>query len=225
MEAADAVQHSQSHPPQRLNRVLYCLIIASFFLPFATVRSCTGDEGGGVSYTGIELLTEEAGALLIGVLLLAGLFLALSFRRRVFAVIQQGLLSATKALLCGIAILTTFFATSMTFMFSRVNLQMGFFVCVGSWLALEHLSLRAALHDYSLARNECREKPPPWALVVGALAVLAFVLTAWQSEPDGAAEVAFGLFTGILVGVPFVVLAMLLAVWSKCRDYGAIAHE
>ena len=171
------------------------------------------------------MLGAEAGMLLIGVLLVAPLLLAFSFLRRMLIAIQQGLLSAAKGLLCGIAILTTFFATGMTFMFSHVSLQIGFFVCVGAWLVLELLSVRAALLSYSLARTECRDKPPPWGWMVGILAGVVFVVTAWQSEPDGVAELTFGLFAGVLVGVPLIVVAMLMAVWIKCRNGGAVAYE
>ena len=64
----DVLRPIERQPPQRLNRTLYLLVLASFFLPFATVRSCAGEEG--VSHTGIGLLQEDAGALLVGVLLL-----------------------------------------------------------------------------------------------------------------------------------------------------------
>jgi hypothetical protein len=218
-------QGKEPPAPQRLNRILYSLIIASFFLPFATVRSCMGGEGEGTSYTGIELLAEEAGVLLLGVLLLAALLLAYSFRHRVFTVIQQGLLSASKALLCAIAILTTFFATGMTFMFSRVSLHVGFFVCVGSWLVLEVLLVRAGLLSYSLSRTECRERPPPWGAVVGVVAVVVCGVSVWRSEPNGALELAVGLLTGVLLGAPLVVLALLFAVWYRCRTTEAVSSR
>lgn len=49
---------------------------------------------------------------------------------------------------------------------------------------------------------------------------------AWGVElsPDGAVEVALGMFAGVLAAVPSVVLAMLLAVWIECRNHGAVAY-
>ena len=89
-------------------------------------------------------------------------------------------------------------------------------------MVLEVLSLRTAFLNYSLARTECREKPPPWGWVVGILAVVAFAVTVWRSEPDGAVEAGLGLLAGILVGAPVVVLAMLSAVWYRCSRNGVV---
>lgn len=217
MSSETSVQRSQPQPHQRLNRVLYCLAIVSFFLPFATVKSCTGDEGEGDSYTGIQLLGEDAGALLIGVILLAMLLLAFSFRHRVLSAIWQGILSAIKALLCALAILTTFFATGITFMFSRVSLQAGFHICVGSWFLLQILFTHGALRNHTVARSGCREPPPPWGLAVGVLVTTVVVASAWISEPNGIVELLLGVFAGFLIGAPLIIVAMLLAVLYRLR--------
>jgi hypothetical protein len=163
------------------------------------------------------LLTDDAGALLIGVILLAALLLALSFRRWALTPIRRGLSSAIEALLCAVAILTTFFATGITFMFSRVSLQIGFFICAGAWVLLHILYTRSALQQYRCARKDCREPPPPWGLSVGAMAIVVIIATAWISEPNGAVELLIGGFVGVLLGVPITVLAMLSAVLYRLR--------
>jgi len=212
----------QQQSPHRLHRVLQLLIIVSFFLPFATVSSCVGDEAEGASYTGVELFTEDAGALLIGVVLLAALLLVFSFRHRALAPVSQGLASALEALLSAIAILTTFFATGITFMFSRVSFELGFYICVGCWFLLEILSLRSAVRHYGAARAGCREPPPPWGLVVGVGVTIVIVVSAWISEPTGITELLLGVVAGILIGLPFVVLAMLVAVRFRLYRHAAV---
>jgi hypothetical protein len=217
MEAENAVRRHTPRRPQRIKRVLHIAIICSFLLPFATVSSCVGDETEGTPYTGVELLAEDAGALLVGVILLAALLFAFSFKPLTFAPIRQGLLLAFEALLCAIAILTTFFATGIAFMFSRVSLQVGFFICTGSWILLLLLDTRSALGDYSQARQGCRQPPPPWGLVVGVLTVTVISISTWISEPNGILELLLGVFTGILIGVPITVLAMLSSVFYRLR--------
>jgi len=222
MTEASIRQENEPQPPQRLSRVLYSLIIASFVLPFATVSSCMDNEAAGTSYTGVDLLTEDAGALLIGVIVLAALLLAFSFRRRALTSIRQGLLSALESLLCAVAILTTFFATGITFMFSRVSLQIGFYICTGSWFLMHVLYMQSALREYSLARKACREPPPPWGLVVGSLVLIVIIATAWVSEPTGIVELLLGVFAGLLIGSPLVVLAMLFAVRFRLYRHAAV---
>jgi len=107
-------------------------------------------------------------------------------------------------------------------MFSRVSFQVGFYMCVGSWLVLEILHLRAAIQNHTLARNACEERPPPWGMVTGILAVVVFAVVAWQSEPDGFFELSLGISEGILVAVPLVVLARLLAVWFRSSHRVAV---
>jgi len=215
----------QQQPSQRLNRVLHLLIIVSFFLPFATVRSCVGDEVVSSSYSGFELLAEDAGALLIGVVLLAALLLAFSFRRRALAPVRQGLASAVEALLSAMAILTTFVATGITFMFSRVSFGPGFYICVGCWFLLEILSIRRAIRYYAAARAGCREPPPPWGLVAGALTTIVVVVSAWISEPTGIVELLLGVGAALLIGLPLVVLAMLFAVRFRLYRHAAVQEN
>ncbi len=200
----------EQQPPQRLNRTLYTLVLVSFFFPFATVRSCAGDEG--VSHTGIALLREDTGVLLVGVLVLAALMLVFAFRNRVLDTFRQGLLSALKALLCAFAVLTTLFATGVPFLFSQVTVQVGFYLCVGSWLVLFLLSMHMATQLYLLVRRECREQPPPWGLAAGIVVVVADLLTTWLSQPNDFGDVALGVLASILIAAPLILVAMLLAV-------------
>jgi hypothetical protein len=218
LSARDAIDRQ---PPQRLNRALYLLIVGSFLLPFATVRSCAGDEVLS-SHTGIEMLGEEAGGLLVAVIFLAVLLFVFSFRRRVLTAIRQGLVSASKALVCAIAVLTTLFATGIMFMFSRVSVQIGFYACVGSWLALHVLSMHAAIRHHIRARSESSEPPPPWGLTVGILVVTATLITGWLSEPNGIGELALGILASVLIGAPVVVMAMLLAVRYRTSRPGPV---
>jgi len=204
------VETIEQQPPQRLNRTLYTLILASFFFPFATVRSCAGDEG--VSHTGIALLREDTGVLLVGVLVLAALMLMFSFRNRVLETFRQGLLSASKAMLCALAVLTTLFATGVPFLFSQVSVQIGFYLCVGSWLVLFLLSMHMATQLYLLVRSECREQPPPWGLAIGIVVAVADLLTVWLSRPNDFEEVTFGVGASVLLAAPIILVAMLLAV-------------
>ena len=220
-----AKPNARTHIPQHLDRALHLAILASFFFPFATVSSCMGPQDESESYTGVELLAEHSGALLIGVILIYELMLAFSFRRWAVTPIMQGLVLALEALLCAIAILTTFFATGIAFMFSRVSLQIGFYICTGSWLLLQVFYTRSALDRYSHVRKACREPPPPWGLVVGGVSLIVIVATAWMSEPSSLAELLLGLFAGLLLGVPIVVLAMLFAVRFSLSQHGASDAE
>lgn len=204
------VETNEHQPPQRLNRTLYTIILVSFFFPFATVRSCAGDVG--VTHTGIALLREDTGVLLGGVLVLAVLMLMFSFRNRVLQTFRQGLLSASKAMLCALAVLTTSFATDVPFLFSQVSVQIGFYLCVGSWLVLFLLSMHLATQLYLLMRSECREKPPPWGLALGVVVVVAGLLTAWLSQPNDFEEVAFSVGASVLLAAPIILVVMLLAV-------------
>lgn len=200
----------EQQPGQRLNRALYTLILAAFFFPFATVKSCAGDEG--VSHTGFALLREDTGVLLVGVLVLAVLMLVFSFRTRVLETFRQGLLSASKALLCALAVLTTVFATGVPFLFSQVRVQIGFYLCVGSWLVLFLLSMHMATQLYLLVRSEYREKPPPWGLAIGVAVVVIDILSVWLSRPNDFEEVVFGVGASVLLAAPCILIAMLMAV-------------
>jgi hypothetical protein len=202
-------------PREWLNRFLYGLIIASVFLPFATVKGCSGEVEQ--SYTGVDLMKKEAGFLLIGVILFAVLLLALSFRRRVRSTLRRGLVQGSKALLSALAALTAIFVTGMTFMFDRVSEQIGLFICVGSWALLYALSMFAALKCVVLLRRECPDQPPPWGLSVSLLLAATFTLTAWLSEPMNPGELIFGLTAGLFACAPLVPIAMLAAVYYRQR--------
>jgi hypothetical protein len=203
-----------------LNRALYVLSLVSFLFPFATVRSCSGDEG--ISYTGVELLREDTGVLLLGVLSLAVVLFALSFRRRLLATLRLGLVSASKALLCALAIITTVLAIGIPFLFSRVSVQLGFIGCVGAWFVLYLISIQASIRYLSLARHECSEQPPPWGLAVGFVVVVGDLLTVWLSQTNDLGEVVLGILASLLVGAPVLLVAMLLAVRYRLGRQGAV---
>ena len=158
------------------------------------------------------MLGEEAGALLIGVLLLAVLLFAFSFRSRVLATLRQGLVSASKALLCAFAILATVLATGLPFLFSNVNLQVGFYICVASWSAIFLISMQMATRLLLLARRGCREQPPPWGLTVGLGVAAVDLLTVWLSQSNDLREIVLGVLASFLLAAPTILVAMLLAV-------------
>ena len=200
-----------------MRRLLHLLIVGSFLVPFATVKSCMGDETEGVSYTGIQIFAESGGGMLIAVPVLAAILFVFSFRRRVFNSIGEGLVSAAEALFSGIAVLTTWAAVGLAFLFSRVTMHVGFVVCIGSWIVLYFMATSAAVRRLFETRAGCREPPPPWGAVVAAIVIVVDLVTILVSEPNGFMELFLGIAASLLVGVPFVVAAMLLAVRYRLR--------
>jgi len=205
-----ATPGDEKQPPQRLNRALHGLTIVSFFFPFATVKGCSGEVAR--SYTGFELIGKDLAMLLAGVLLLAALLFALSFRRRVLTTMRRGMVQAFKALLSALAIQATFVATGMTFLFYAVHVEIGFYLCMGSWFGLYLLSMNTAIRQVVLARKGCRESPPPFGLALAVLLALAHLLTIWWSEPNSLAEVMLGTLAGLSFAAPVILMAMLAAV-------------
>jgi hypothetical protein len=149
--------------------------------------------------------------MLLTVLVLAVLLFAFSFRRRVIHTIRQGLVFAVEGLLSALAVLMTWVGTSLVFLFDRLTPQIGFYLCVGSWILLYLLSMFAAIRRYSEARDGCMVTPPPWGMTVAILVIVVVTITIWISEPSGIAELVGGIFATVLVGAPIVLFAMLLA--------------
>jgi hypothetical protein len=212
---------TERQPSQRLNRALYLLVVASFFFPFATVKGCAGSEER--TYTGLQLMLEDLGLLLVGVLVLAVLLFVFSFRRRILTSFRRILVQSMKALLCALAILTTCLASGMTFLLEPVREEIGFQLCLGSWIALYLIGMGRAIRQVVLARRECREPPPPWGLALCAVLEAAILATTLVSEPNGVGDVILGHLAGFMFVAPLVVLAMLAAVRYRLDHPGSHA--
>ncbi len=200
----------EQQPPQARNRTLYLLSVFCFFLPFATAKGCAGEAEQ--SYTGVELALGDLGMLLMAVILLAALFFAFSFRRRVLTPMRVGLVQASKAFLCALAVVTTILATGFTFLFTPFSARVGLYLCVGSWLAIYWFSIDTAVRNLRLARRECRDPPPPWGRAVVSLLVVVDATTVLVSGPAGVVELLLGLSASLLLGAPVIVFAMLMAI-------------
>ncbi len=200
---------------QGLNRVLYVVVVISFFLPFATVKSCADEVER--TYTGFEMLEEQAGVFLSGVLLLALLLLGLSFRKRIVTPMRRGLVQAWKALLCALAAIGTFFATGMSFLFQEVTIRVGLMLCLGSWLILYLLAMITAIRQVVLAREDCPSPPPPWGPIAAVLLTLGCVIPIWLNEPPGPGMLIGSLVECLMVCTPLVVLSLLAAIRYRTR--------
>ena len=136
--ATKTTDQSRDTESRGWSRLLYLGSLGALLLPFATVKGCDTDEVE--TFTGIELMAEPGGELLLGTVLIALVLFALSFRNPVRSRAREAFSECVRALASALAAFLVMASTGFAFAVEEETERIGYFVCLGCWWAIYILS-------------------------------------------------------------------------------------